>query len=218
MFFHFSFLPVFPWTHSGPLVLMTLSKGGADLLIFLTLFLPSHPGDLRQDASGPVVLPLCNFSPTLPHRICSHYPSHNKDWASCFKTLHPTFWGLFFFLANTDCFSLIDNPGSALLRKRLLVLSSLFQVRTLHPYPTCELSIWFQFTTMCNICRLNMKTEMELSLSPNENWFCYICNVKFLSLPSFEALVILGKMPVIVIGLSSKTEISFQDSTMGSDI
>lgn len=126
--------------------------------------------------------------------------------------------GFFFFLANTDCFSLIDNPGSALLRKRLLVLSSLFQVRTLHPYPTCELSIWFQFTTMCNICRLNMKTEMELSLSPNENWFCYICNVKFLSLPSFEALVILGKMPVIVIGLSSKTEISFQDSTMGSDI
>ena len=71
---------------------------------------------------------------------------------------------------------------------------------------------------MCNICRLNMKTEMELSLSPNENWFCYICNVKFLSLPSFEALVILGKMPVIVIVLSSKTEISFQDSTMGSDI
>lgn len=97
MFFHFSFLPVFPWTHSGPLVLMTLSKGGADLLIFLTLFLPSHPSDLRQDDSCPVVLPLCNFSPTLPHRICSHYPFHNKDWASCFKTLHPTFWGLFFF-------------------------------------------------------------------------------------------------------------------------
>lgn len=66
MFFHFSFLPVFPWTYSGPLVLMTLSKGGADLLFFLTLFLPSHPSDLRQDASCPVVLPLCNFSPTLP--------------------------------------------------------------------------------------------------------------------------------------------------------
>ena len=99
----------------------------------------------------------------------------------------------FFFLANTDCFSLIDNPRSASLRNRLLVLSSLFQVRTLLPYPMCELSVWFQFTTMCNICRLNMKTEMELSLPPNEIWFCYICNVKFLSLPSFAALVILGK-------------------------
>ena len=171
---------------------MTLSKGSADLLIFLTLFLPSHPSDLRQDASCPVVLPLCNFSPTLPHRICSHYPSHNKDWASCFKTLHPPFWGLFFF-GKYWLISLIDNPRSASLRNRLLVLSSLFQVRTLLLYPMYELSVWFQFTTMCNICRLNMKTEMALSLPPNEIWFCYIYSVKFLSLPSFEALVILGK-------------------------
>lgn len=174
IFFHFHFLPVFSWAHSGPSVLMALSIGGADLLFFLTLCLPSP----HLVISGEIAAALLSCSPAvsllLRHtEFALTYLLHEKDWASCSETLHPTFWGLFSFHRILTVFlwliTVVGLPGPHLCFR----WGPCFPIRCVKLVCNFSSSQWDFKTPPCAIFVNFMKTEMSLSIPPNgEVRFC----------------------------------------------